>query len=444
MRHVVIAGGGISGLSTAYYLQKAGIRPTLVEKEPKLGGVIRTEVVDGCLVEGGPEAFLAAKPWAMDLIDDLGLAGEVIGSNDHLRVTYVVRDGKLVPLPEGLMMMAPTRVWPMVTTRLLSWPAKVRMGLEWFHRKPHASLPDRSVAQFIREHYGPEAVDYLTEPLLAGIYGGDSEQMSVRSVLPRFAELEQQYGSVTRGILAERKKARGPIFRTLKRGMGQLVDAIASMNPANVVCGPVEALEHAGTKYRLRVSGDWMEADEVALACPAHQAATLVRSIHPKLAGLLAEIPYTSSMTVALGYERSAVKHSLNGFGFLVPSRERTGIVASTWVGTKFRYRVPDDKALIRCFFTRTDLGDSDAIAMARDDLKRLMGFDAQPSFTRIARWPHSMAQYTVGHQQRIDAIEQALSSQTGLHLAGNAYYGIGIPDCVRLGKQVAAKISGP
>jgi oxygen-dependent protoporphyrinogen oxidase len=341
-------------------------------------------------------------------------------------------------------MMAPTRVWPMATTRLLGWRTKIRMGFEWLHRKPAAPLPDRSVAEFVRDHYGQEAVDYLTEPLLAGVYGGDPEEMSVRSVLTRFAELEERYGSLTRGILAERRKASGPIFRTLKQGMGQLVDAIAARNPATIVHGSADALELNGIGYRLRVGGDWIETDDVVLACPAHRAAPLVRSFQPELSRLLSTIPYTSSMTVALGYDRSGLKHPLNGFGFLVPARERTGILACTWVGTKFDHRVPDNKALIRCFFTNIDLSDAGAIEAARRDMQRFMGVDAQPSFTRIARWPESMAQYTVGHQQRVEEIQRIAKAQPGLHLAGNAYYGIGIPDCVELGRQVAAKISGP
>jgi oxygen-dependent protoporphyrinogen oxidase len=446
---VVIVGGGISGLSAAYYLHKAGIRPTLIEKQPHLGGVIRTERVEGCLIEAGPEAYLAAKPAATELIQELGIADQLIGSNDHLRVTFVVRNGKLVPLPEGLMMMAPTRVWPMVTTRLLSWPAKIRMGLEYFRRPPSQPLADRSVSQFISDHYGSEAVDYLTEPLLAGVYGGNPDEMSVRSVLTRFAELEQQYGSLTRGVLAEKKKAprngktgsSPAIFRTLKNGLGQLVDAIASRNPADVIRGSVEVCERSGPGYRLKIAGQWMEAEHVILACPAHDAAALISGNEPELASLLSAIPYTSSMTVALGYPRNKLNHSLNGFGFLVPARERSGIVACTWVGTKFAYRVPADKALIRCFYTRVDLSDTDAIEGAREDLRRLMGVTAEPSFTRLARWPRSMAQYTVGHQQRMLRVSELVAKLPGLHLAGNAYSGIGIPDCVRLGKKAASEI---
>src|SRR5690349_7732103 len=197
MPKVIIVGGGISGLSAAWYLSKSGIRPTLIEKDARLGGVIRTDSMHGCTVEGGPDSFLAAKPWAMDLIRELGLADQVIGSNDHLRVTYILKNGKLVPLPDGLMMMVPTKILPLVGTSLLSWGTKIRMGLEYM-RRPKGPQPDRSVYDFLLDHYGEESVDYLAEPLLAGVYGGDPKQMSVNSVLARFVEIERKYDSLTR------------------------------------------------------------------------------------------------------------------------------------------------------------------------------------------------------------------------------------------------------
>lgn len=197
----LIVGGGISGLSAAYYLAKAGIRPTLVEKAPELGGVIHTSVQQGCVLEAGPDGFMAAKPWAMDLIRELGLADQIIGSNDHSRVTYIVKHGKLVPLPDGIMMVVPTKIMPLIGTRLFSWETKIRMGLEFF-RRPNGKRPDRSVYDFLMDHYGRESIDYLAEPLLAGVYGGDPKQMSVNSVLSRFAEIESKYGSLTRGVLA--------------------------------------------------------------------------------------------------------------------------------------------------------------------------------------------------------------------------------------------------
>src|SRR5579863_93079 len=206
MSDTVIIGGGISGLSAAYYLAKGGAPCTILESRPRLGGVIQTERVAGCTIEAGPDSFLSAKPAALELIRDLGLADQVIGSNDRLRITYVRKGGRLVPLPDGLMMMVPTKILPLVTTGLLSWSTKIRMGLELL-RSPKAKSGDESVAEFIEEHYGPEAVDYLAEPLLSGIYGGDPRALSVTSVLPRFVDLAKQYGSLTRGVLAQRAKA---------------------------------------------------------------------------------------------------------------------------------------------------------------------------------------------------------------------------------------------
>ena len=229
----LIIGGGISGLSTAYYLTKAGASCSILESRPRLGGVIQTERVEGCTIEAGPDSFLSAKPAALELIKELGLADEVIGSNDHLRVTFVRKHGRLVPLPDGLMMMVPTKILPLVSTSLVSWGTKIRMGLELLRApKPHAG--DQSVAAFIEEHYGAEAVDYLAEPLLSGIYGGSPQELSVKSVLPRFVDLATQYGSLTRGVLAERAKAKGrpanpaPLFRTLKGGLGQMVSAVTA------------------------------------------------------------------------------------------------------------------------------------------------------------------------------------------------------------------------
>src|SRR5258706_3031337 len=229
MASVAIIGGGISGLSAAYYLSKAGISSTLIEARPRLGGVIQTERIQDCVVEAGPDSFLSVKPWALDLLRELGLEGEVIGSNDHQRKTFIRRRGRMVELPDGVQMLVPTGSLPMSESSLLGWPAKFRMALEYFRRPRAVPDRDRSVAEFVEEHYGREAVDYLAEPLLAGIYGGDPGELSVASVLPRFVELERKYGSLTRGVLAERRAARGPrapLFRTLRGGLGGMVEAV--------------------------------------------------------------------------------------------------------------------------------------------------------------------------------------------------------------------------
>ena len=451
MPDTLIVGGGISGLSTAYYLAKRGAPGVILESRPRLGGVIQTEHVEGCTLEAGPDSFLSAKPAALELIRELGLAADVIGSNDHLRVTYVRRRGRLVPLPDGLMMMVPTKILPLLTTRLLSLSTKARMGFELL-RAPKPRAADESVADFVREHYGQEAVDYLAEPLLSGIYGGDPTQLSVAAVLPRFVELSKRYGSLTRGVLASRAamKSSGPpapLFRTLKGGLGQLVDAVVQAAKPEVVPHRAEAIERTGYGFSLRAAGEWLESRHIVLACEAHQAAPLVSSLDPRLAGLLASIPYSSSMTVAVGFDAGDFSRPPSGFGFLVPKKERRRLVACTWVGTKFSYRVPAGKIVARCFLGGMEdagvLAESDEaiIAEVLRELREIAGVTAPARFTRISRWPRAMAQYPVGHPARVAEIEARTAAIPGLYLAGNAYQGIGIPDCIRMGRAAAEKI---
>jgi oxygen-dependent protoporphyrinogen oxidase len=444
VRHkALIIGGGISGLSAAYYLSKAGIHPKLLERKPRIGGVIQTSVQQGCVLEEGPDGFLGAKPWAMNLIRELGLADQVIGSNDHSRITYIVKNGRLIRMPEGLMMMVPTKIMPIVGTPLLSWGTKIRMGLELL-RRPKGAQPDRSVYDFLLDHYGQESIDYLAEPLLAGVYGGDPREMSAASVLARFVDLETKYGSLTRGALAQRSpKAAGasPFLQTLKGGLAQLIEALRPT--ANVLHAAAETLEQTGAGFRVRVDGDWLEADHVVLATPAHDGAQLLADSEPELARLLAGIPYTSSITLALGYRKATFDHPLNGHGFLVPKKERRYIFGCTWVGNKFDYRVPDDMVVLRCFLggDAMPLSDGALVDAARGELRGIMNLEAEPVFHNVARWPDSMAQYPVGHQGRVARIEELARTIPGLYLAGNAYHGIGIPDCVRMGQEAAAAI---
>jgi len=454
MPGVVIIGGGISGLSAAYYLAKRGIPSTLIEPRSRLGGVIQTEHIDGCTVEAGPDSFISAKPAAMELIGELGLADQVIGSNDFSRKTYVWKRGRLLPLPEGLMMMVPTKIMPLLATPLLSWGTKARMGMELLHA-PEPPRGDQSVAEFIEEHYGAEAVDYLAEPLLSGIYGGNPRELSVTSVLPRFVTLAQQYGSLTRGVLAERAKAArsahangsaAPLFRTLKGGLSQMIEALtASMQGACTVRRTkAQTVERTENGYRVRVDGEWIAAEHLIIATEAHNASALVRGVDERLGDLLCQVPYSSSMTVALGFDAKDFAQPPEGHGFLVPKKERRRLMACTWVGAKFPYRVPDGKIVARCFLGGMDdagvLSESDdtVTAVVREELRAIAGVEAQPRFTRVSRWPQSMAQYTVGHPTRLKEIEARAAALPGLHLAGNAYEGIGIPDCIRLGKRAA------
>jgi oxygen-dependent protoporphyrinogen oxidase len=403
--------------------------------------VIETRVTDGCILECGPDSFLSAKPAALALIKELGLEGEVIGSNDHQRITYIWKHNELVALPEGVMMIVPSRVMPIVKTPLLSWSTKLRMALEYF-RRPGESH-DRSVAEFVTDHFGEETLDYLAEPLLSGVYGGDPAQLSVGSVLPRFLEMEARYGSLVRGVLAGRSKgAGGPLFRTLKGGLSQLVDALVSR--VKMRHAYVETIERSGNRFRLRADGNWTEADQVLLACPAWSAARLLSGCDARLAERLGSIDYSSSLTLSLIYRAADFDGKRAGFGFLVPKKERQRLAACTFVGTKFSYRVPDDRIVLRCFFGGIGDGavlnetDESLIAIARQELRRMLGLTIAPIAHVIARWPRSMAQYTLGHRQRVEEIRALAAAVPGLYLAGNAYDGIGIPDCINTGRAAA------
>ncbi len=443
--HVVI-GGGITGLAACWYLAKAGHRPLLIEKEKRLGGVIRTDRVEGCLVEGGPDSFLASKPAAMELIRELGLEGDVISSNDHQRVTFIVKNGRLVPMPDGLMMMVPTQIMPMVKSPLFSWGTKIRMGLEYF-RGPVENPPERSVAQFVREHYGQEAVDYLAEPLLAGVYGGDPEEMSAAAVLEMFVGMEKKYGSLTKGTLAMRaqRTATGPLFRTLKGGMEQLTQAITCQLPGKMDRYQDEAvaIRPSNFGYEVELKREKIYAEHVFVCCPATAAAGLLRPVDERLSELLGGIRYNSSVTLALGYEQADVEGKIRGFGFLVPKVERKRLAACTYVKTKFDHRVPPAKALLRCFLggASVDVPEDELIRDVLGELKELLGLSAAPLFTRVTRWNGAMAQYGLGHKQRVTEIRERTLLHKGLYLAGNAYEGIGIPDCIRGAKNAVAAL---
>ncbi len=441
--NVIIAGAGISGLSAAYDLAKAGAPYALIEKQSRAGGVIQTTVRDGCVIEGGPDSFISQKPEALALIKELGLEQEVIGSNDATRITYILRHGKLVRMPEGFRMIVPTRVWPMLKSPLLGLRTKVRMGLEWF-RKP-STHPDRSVAEFVIDHFGQETLDYLAEPLLAGVYGGDPGQMSVNSVLGPFVEMEKKHGSLTLAVLKSRTASGGggSLFRTLKGGLGVLTARLEEK--VDVRRGTVETIERGSAGFRVRVDGSWMETASVILACPAWAASAISASLDARLSELLGAIPYTSSATVAICYEAAKFDGLRAGHGFLVPRVERKRMAACTFVTSKFDHRGPPNRILVRSFFGGAgddavlEESDDALVSMARAELRTILGLTAEPLFASVSRCPRSMAQYTIGHAARWAEIQERLKSIPGLFLAGNGYTGIGIPDCIRMGRGAAA-----
>jgi len=453
---VAVIGGGISGLTAAYELVKAGIACTIIDPKPLLGGVIRTENAGGCLIEAGPDSFLAQKPWALELIKELGLGDQVIGSNDERRRTFVVRNGRLIQIPEGVQFMAPTRIAPVLKSPLLSVSAKLRMAAE-FLRRPSVVRPDRSVAEFVTDHYGSEVNEYLAQPMLAGVYGAEPEALSVNAVLPRFVELETRYGSLSRGLMAGMKKARstnGPrpsLFQTLRGGMQTLTDALAARiaDQAKRVQGTVVALEQTNGRWRVQLEDASIEADAVILALPAYESARLLAPIDSEILEPLRSIPYGSSITVGLVYQRPAFTHPLKGFGFLVPRAEGRLLAACTWGGTKFDGRAPEDRPLLRAFLSgakaqeRMNRTPQELATEVDAELKQLMHYSADPVEWRTAVWDRAMAQYPVGHAQLVAEIRGRESAIPGLSLIGNAYEGIGIPDCIRLARDAVRRLTG-
>jgi oxygen-dependent protoporphyrinogen oxidase len=472
---IVIIGGGIAGLAAAYELEKAqaagaSLDYTLYESLPRLGGTLASEIVDGVVLERGPDSFLTEKAAAMDLCRELGLAGDLIPSNDAARRTWIVVRNRLVPLPDGLMFLVPTRLIPTAMTRLFSLRTKLRMARELLH-PPRPAAGDESVAALVERHFGREAVDRLADPLLSGIYGGDAAQLSAQTVLPRMVEMERRYGSLTRGMLAERhamrarakspsktqsRRATPSIFTTLRGGMQQLVDALGlRLDPQSVrTATPVNAVERSGEGWLVRTERDANKFDGVILATPAWAAGALLRNVDSTLAEELAAIPYSSSITVNLIYEEARIGSLPEGFGFLVPAGEGRGLLACTFVHRKFLGRTPPGKAVLRAFLggARKEalLAESDAalIQMVRRELSevlggKILGVTVEPEHAQVTRWRRAMAQYAVGHKERVERIRARMAALPGLRLAGNAYDGIGVPDCIRLGRQAARELAG-
>ena len=456
MTRIAIIGGGISGLSAAFELEQrrsdAEIEYVLYEASPVLGGVLCTEHIDGCVVEAGPDSFITEKPWAADLCRELGLGDQLIGSNDADRKTYILVGGRLVVMPDGLMFMVPTKIVPTALSPLFSWKTKLRMAQELLH-PPRSVGHDESVADFVARHYGPEMVDRLADPLLSGVYGGEAASLSVRAVLPRFADMERTHGSLGRAMLAARRRMSAgpqrippPLFTSLKNGMQHLAETIVSRLTSSSLLtdAPVQAIQPEGRGWVVSAGSQSDHFHGVIVALPAPAAAHVLRMASPELAGELAAIEYSSSITVGLGYDRGVRQSLPPGFGFLVPRSESKQLLAATFVHNKFPHRAPDDRALLRCFFAGANaenvwgLSDDAVVEIVRNELEQIVGLRAEPLFARVYKWKSAMAQYGVGHLERLERIEALRQRLPGLALAGNAFRGIGVPDCVRSGREAS------
>jgi oxygen-dependent protoporphyrinogen oxidase len=458
MKRIAIIGGGISGLAAAFALQKqvrdGSFEYVIIEASGRFGGVIQTERVNNCVIEAGPDSFLTEKTWAADLCRDLGLGDQLIGSNDAERKTFILLKNCLVPLPDGLMFMVPTKILPVFLSPLFSWRTKLRMAGEWFY-PPHSSEEDCSVAKFVERHYGREMVERLVDPLLAGVYGGSADDLSVHSVLPRFAPIEASHGSLARAMVESRKtqpaqSSSRPLFTSLTNGMEQMIDSLLARIPESSrrLDTPITLVKPKSGKWLVLSAGQRTEEfDAVILALPTYAAAALLKETNAEASALLNAIRYSSSMTVVVGYDQDTRATLPAGFGFLVPQSENRRIRAATFVHNKFPHRAPENVALIRCFLGGTrdaavvESSDDELQDLVRRELRDVLSVTAQPHFVRVYKWHRAMAQYDVGHKAKVERIRDLVEKTPGVALAGNAYSGIGVPDCVRSGSEAAAKI---
>jgi oxygen-dependent protoporphyrinogen oxidase len=470
MKHVVIIGGGITGLAAAHRLLEktresdAAIELTLLESSNRLGGIVQTTERDGFLLERGPDSFISEKPAALDLTKRLGLESRLIETNSQYRRSFVVSRGRLLPVPEGFHLLAPARFWPFFKSGIFSPAGKVRMALELLVPRA-ANGTDESLANFVRRRFGREALERMAQPMVGGIYTADPEKLSLRATMPRFLEMERQHGSLIRALRKqnsdasrETSGARYSLFLSFDRGMQVLTDELAQqVSNANVslrlntaVTSVARESGESGDIWRLTTAnGETLVADALCLALPAYTSAQLLANVDSKLAAALSAISYASSATINLAYRREDIPRPLDGFGFVVPFIEGRSLIACSFSSVKFAGRAPADHVLLRAFLggalqpEALDRSDSELLAAVRKDLRDLLGVNKEPLFAEITRWKQSMPQYDLGHLERVNDIEERLTSLPGLTLAGNAFTGLGISDCIRTG-EAAAEIITP
>ncbi|MFQ5780619.1 MAG: protoporphyrinogen oxidase [Nitrospiria bacterium] len=461
-KKVIIIGGGITGLSTAYFLQeksKEMDRPVeliLIEGEKRFGGKILTERIDDFIIEGGPDSFITQKPGGLDLCRRLGLTGQLVQTHPVEKAVYILSNGKLVPLPEGFNLMIPGRLTPFLFTPLVSPFGKVRMGLDLVIPRKDSS-EDESIASFVRRRLGAEAVQQFAEPILAGIFAGDAEKLSLEATFPQFAALERSRGSLIWGMWMKRgnagRKGRArpewTLFVTLRDGLSSLVTLLREkLEGVSLVSDQkVTGVVPRKGGYDVSLETGRASADAVVITTNTFTAAGWIEGWDLSLSKLLREIEYVSTATVSLGFRKEDITHPLNGFGFVVPRREGRRIIASTWSSTKFSGRAPAGHVLLRAFLGGAHHGDlveqDDAalISLVQEELQSILGIKAGPVVAKAFRWIKANPQYHVGHLNRVAEIEKGAQRHPGLFLAGAAYRGVGIPDCIRQGMETAEKI---
>jgi protoporphyrinogen/coproporphyrinogen III oxidase len=450
---VIVIGGGIAGLSVAYELQRQHIPFVLLERCGRAGGVILSEDVDGYTIDAGPDSLLVQKPEGIKLCEEIGLGPQLVPTTPP-RLAYIQRGMRLHPLPPASVLGIPTRLGPFLTTKLFSWKGKARMAAELFVPRRRDGV-DESIAAFMTRRFGAEATTYLAEPLLAGIHAGDVGRLSVRSLFPRFVEMEATHGSLLRGFRSgpPGRVAVDGAFRSLPGGLSQMVRALTAVIERTAVRldAPVRRVVAVGAPSSFTVETEdrrQLTSRAVVFATPAYTTGALLREIDADLARLCGEIPYASSATVVLAFRREDVGARLNGSGFVVPRVEQTGILAASWLSSKWPHRAPAGRVLMRTFVG----GARDPRALDRPDdkladlslaaLTPLLGITGPPLLTRVYRWERASAQHEVGHAARLVAIDRKLADRPGLFVTGSGFRGVGIPDCVADGRATAQQVA--
>lgn len=457
MKRAAIVGGGISALACAVNLKEKGVDFTVFEKEISAGGKLLTEKIGGLTVEGGPDSYLPEKVWSVQLIKKVGLSGEMLCSNDEFKGTFIYSGRRLHPLPEGVMLMVPTMIMPLAKSGLITWRGKIRMGMELFVPARNDNK-DESLAEFVTRRLGKECLEKIAEPLVAGIHTSNPDNMSVLATFPRFVEMERKSGSLIKGMMKaiknmpcrESSAPKMTYFMSLKEGMEELVEGCLSyIGGERVKTGTaVVSVAKRDNGYRITCAeGATDDFDAVVLATPSYAAQNILKSTDEELCNRLSAIEWSSSATISIALKKGDFKKPLPGFGFIIPRVENRKINACTWSSVKWLHRAPEDTVLIRSFVGGghhehlVSLGDSELLGIVLEELKEIVGLAVKPVFFKVYRWFKGMPKYTVGHLERIAAIDGKLKEHKGLFLIGCSYRGIGIGDCVKSGFDAASAI---
>lgn len=456
-KRVVVVGGGITGLTVCYRLRCAAqeqglpLEVVLLEASGRLGGLLSTAYEQDYVLEQGPDCFLSAKPWGLRLCEDLGLDQEMISTTTQHRQSFIVRRGKLLPVPQGFYLMVPGSWWSLLRTPMFSWPGKLRMALDLV--LPRRREPgDESLAHFVTRRLGREALERMAQPMIGGIYTADPQYLSMQATMPQFLEMEQQHGSLIRAMLAKQRTAGQPahgtsgprygLFVSFRRGMQTLIDALVDRLPADSVQlnTPVSGVQYCQETRRWmvhRAQQPALAADALCLSLPAPHVSQLLEKVDAPLATSLQAIPYASSAIINIICRRADVAHPLNGMGCVVPAVENAAFIACSFSSVKFAGRAPQDHVLLRAFVggalqaAQMDCSDAAMQQAVYTQLQRLLGMSGPPQAVHLVRHIQSMPQYHVGHLERVADIEARVQRHPGLALAGNAYRGVGIPDAI-------------